>query len=679
MKNLQRRCCACILKLLLLCLLAGCAPQFAEVGVGIQKRCVDCHPEKKKEYVLKASIHKPIDEDRCEDCHYTHGLIPGPLVKKRGKELCYPCHQRDKIESGKYVHTIIEEGDRNCLPCHPAHSSDVKGLLTKDEKDLCFDCHKKEPFLARYRHKPLEKGCGDCHDSHSAQNPYLLKSSLPTLCMGCHDPSKDPKLLSSHEGMLQAERCDECHAPHSSTKIALLRDKPHPHLSDCMSCHKGLTEGFSPAKKTALIKDMCYSCHEKEKIAFAKGYQHGKGETDKCLSCHAPHASDYAGILRGKEARVCTTCHETLKKKEGLYPHSPVAKEECSGCHSPHSAPYRKMLRASKNGLCYICHKKEDFSKGYVHKPIAEGDCYSCHDPHFARTSNTLKAKERDVCARCHPREIKVFSKPESHRPVREGLCSKCHSSHFSKFTKTLLKQPKETICFSCHGDLLKKLKDERYAHPLFAKRECESCHDPHLGETTGLLLKPTTSELCLSCHRDLIKAVAKGHTVNYNDSASVHKPLIEGKCTDCHSPHSSNVVYSLQRPINNLCLSCHKDIEESSSAKGIILHKPMLENSCIKCHKGHKSPFAFLLTSKEPELCLTCHNITEEEKRMFKKNHLWREARKMFCSGCHDPHVGRDKRFLHAFSHEPFARGECEKCHPEKLELKIKGVNKRR
>ncbi|NIO36516.1 hypothetical protein GTO27_02310, partial [Candidatus Bathyarchaeota archaeon] len=69
---------------------------------------------------------------------------------------------------------------------------------------------------------------------------------------------------------------------------------------ECASCHNPTTDP-DPLNVIAPDGELCYICHEKEKIDFSTDYIHPITDKGQCLSCHSPHASDFKDVtLMGK-------------------------------------------------------------------------------------------------------------------------------------------------------------------------------------------------------------------------------------------------------------------------------------------------------------------------------------------------------------------------------------------
>jgi predicted CXXCH cytochrome family protein len=89
-----------------------------------------------------------------------------------------------------------------------------------------------------------------------------------------------------------------------------------------------------------------------------------------------------------------------------------------------------------------------------------------------------------------------------------------------------LLTKPQGKLCWDCHDDLEKQMKEAKYTHQPAADGDCNSCHSPHAVDNAALLLKPIPA-MCYECHEkaDLEKIAA-------------HKNAWETQCIQCHDPH---------------------------------------------------------------------------------------------------------------------------------------------
>lgn len=163
---------------------------------------------------------------------------------------------------------------------------------------------------------------------------------------------------------------------------------------------------------------------------------------------------------------------------------------------------------------------------------------------------------------------------PSTARPVEPTkLCmtSECHSS-FSKVP---------------------------YTHGPLAAGMCPFCHDTG-GKPDNLpsdhfeVLKGPATDKCLLCHSEIQAILGLG---------SVHTPVADGECIDCHSPHGGGDPFFLNYPprveggkrrVSTVCNTCH---EEGSPDWFDEFHATEAALDCVVCHNAHASSETFQLT----------------------------------------------------------------------------------
>jgi predicted CXXCH cytochrome family protein len=246
--------------------------------------CYTCHKSKEKDEAgeFYFSIHQPINTGDCLKCHYPHGSKYKSILKEDGKALCFTCHDNflqkggkmqkkakgglaaGKMKAGegaaiplyKTIHKPIKE--KGCTACHNPHSADDKKLLTSDPGVFfCFKCHEDftiddEGYNKKSVHEPVLKGeCVKCHDQHATDNPKLLRELPNKLCEGCHKRDKRhhklrisilKKLTPIPEDFVLVEKdsmlaCTNCHDPHSSDDVKLVRETKK---ITCKKCHSSV-------------------------------------------------------------------------------------------------------------------------------------------------------------------------------------------------------------------------------------------------------------------------------------------------------------------------------------------------------------------------------------------------------------------------------------------------------
>jgi predicted CXXCH cytochrome family protein len=152
-------------------------------------------------------------------------------------------------------------------------------------------------------------------------------------------------------------------------------------------------------------------------------------------------------------------------------------------------------------------------------------------------------------------------------------------------------------ICLTgkCHP----AVAEQEVVHGPIGSGMCPLCHDDgrdsdglpagHLGVSIG-----AATEKCLLCHEEVGILM---------DQGSVHTPVADGDCIDCHEPHGGNNPYLLKYPpkiiggvklIAATCKACHEagspDWFDEFHANEAIL-------DCVVCHNAHGSSEAFQLT----------------------------------------------------------------------------------
>ena len=155
--------------------------------------------------------------------------------------------------------------------------------------------------------------------------------------------------------------------------------------------------------------------------------------------------------------------------------------------------------------------------------------------------------------------------------------------------------------------------------------------------------------------------------------------------CAACHAlPRSVAGSADVYRSVKGICLQCHRQQEEQLAE--VSSHPPFKNGECTACHQVHR-PAArdgtppFLLKAPTGDLCLTCHAEKREQQTQAYSHAPFASGQ---CTSCHDPHGSRSPPSLkvdegqvcfvchqslaQALSlprqHVPFTTGNCGACH---------------
>ncbi len=394
-------------------------------------------------------------------------------------------------------------------------------------------------------------------------------------------------------------------------------------------------------------------------------YVHGNPSELDCKECHKLRRGTY-NFKRIVPARsTCTTgCHTDIGKSAHV--HGPVGAGVCISCHNPHGSYNPMSMARSGQDLCVVCHqaKIEEFKDSVIHAPVKEG-CISCHNPHESAMRFQLRgngASVSSLCFNCH--ESKIFTKSHRHGPVGSGDCIACHKPHAGQHKSLLIASPeKGEVCFQCHKDRQQEFTMKFVHDPV--QEDCNKCHDPHSSEARFQLHKEG-GQLCADCHE---KKSPKLYDAMKN-SKYKHQPVDQGRCTDCHRAHSSDVKSMLKKNTEELCFTCHDELADEVAGSD-FRHGPVQTGDCMACHDVHGSNNTRILSKYFPEefykeyrpenyeLCFGCHNKDIAKKKFTKTLTNFRDGEYNLhyfhvnmkkgrnCIACHDPHVSTQAKHI--------------------------------
>lgn len=298
----------------------------------------------------------------------------------------------------------------------------------------------------------------------------------------------------------------------------------HSEMSDCESCHSGVTEAASLSGRLLPTKDNCAECHDVD-------------DDENCNLCHYEDVYeplmestsdiifDHQFHLNGTEME-CVACHKGLDEveysfeAEGANPSMAV----CFECHNDQSVAVNvcESCHIATANLIPDDHLKVSFMKDHKFNATDES-CVMCHDDTFCEACHVATSQideantGTDFYAPYSPHRYTDGVKQQNLARVHDfnyrythGIdaigksmeCQTCHSV--------------ETFCIECHestgGDfaLLGILPSSHRTpgfvtigfgtgggeHAILAKRDIESCAACH--DT------PDADPVCMLCHTEL-------------------------------------------------------------------------------------------------------------------------------------------------------------------------------
>jgi predicted CXXCH cytochrome family protein len=280
-----------------------------------------------------------------------------------------------------------------------------------------------------------------------------------------------------------------------------------------------------------------------------------------------------------------------------------------------------KLSSAESDGcVTAACHPQIKVGK-MLHGPIKGKGCHVCHlkgdgpgklpkDHPFLKP--IVKSEITNSCVVCHDDEVFVNEK-FVHKVIGEKTCLACHDPHKSDLRSLFKKEAPPALCLSCHE---KQKRDYKYKHSaLTTKKTCLNCHEAHASANRQLLIT-NERDACMQCHEKDAESpdhrLIPGLGPIFRTKNFKHKPVKEGKCSECHSPHGGDERGFLIRPYSEqfhlpynedayeLCFHCHKT--EMISMRSVST-QTNFRNGNINLHFVH-------VAATRGRSCRTCHEI---------------------------------------------------------------------
>lgn len=236
---------------------------------------------------LAGSGHTHLQKEDCASCHLggknVNAQQAGMLVGSQ-EALCGRCHPNAiKVShpSGfqprnKPVDTypLDWKGDLTCSTCHDVHGSST-GLMRGDKrgKELCFSCHETD-FFRKMRDGGASLMVG--HLSRGADAGAVVLDAYSRQCMDCHSGNVDPRILTSidRNGIARHAGSRVNHPVGTNYQKAATFGGYRPRrvveqklllpdgMVSCVSCHQGYKKDHGKLVVTTAQSRLCYECHD---------------------------------------------------------------------------------------------------------------------------------------------------------------------------------------------------------------------------------------------------------------------------------------------------------------------------------------------------------------------------------------------------------------------------------
>ncbi len=266
-----------------------------------------------------------------------------------GSEACKTCHapiwsQFYRNPHYKSIASGTESPENTgCESCHGPGKAHVEARGGKStiiafsvigpEKTLnaCLRCHSQTLSRANIRrsiHTQEDVVCTNCHSIHNSKAPrFLLAKQQAELCYSCHASVKAqfsmPFKHRVNEGVAE---CTDCHNPHGA-----------------FAATWGMASRSHMVDQKEGNEEACLKCHADKRGPFV--YEHAAVRVDGCQTCHMPHGSTNAKMLKRPTIfTVCLECHNgagTFGRTDSGVTHTPNTHnmadpryQNCTTCHA---------------------------------------------------------------------------------------------------------------------------------------------------------------------------------------------------------------------------------------------------------------------------------------------------------------------------------------------------------
>jgi len=226
-------------------------------------------------------------------------------------------------------------------------------------------------------------------------------------CDMCHDDvykdfvtADHARLMAQGTNALDAG-CESCHGP-CSLHVESGGDVKPPYTftsGRAETSSYGARLAGAPARSEEVV---CYQCHGDVRAQFQLPIHHPVPEGHMtCTDCHNPHKGSIflgGGTSQLSENEMCLRCHPA-ERGPFVFEHEAM-REGCVTCHNPHGSINAKLLKVRDSNLCLRCHFQQ-VSNGRIYiggsdhtLRLQQGTCWTagCHEGvHGSQVSPSLR------------------------------------------------------------------------------------------------------------------------------------------------------------------------------------------------------------------------------------------------------------------------------------------------
>ena len=234
-----------------------------------------------------------------------------------------------------------------------------------------------------------------------------------------------------------------------------------------------------------------------------------------------------------------------------------------------------------------------------------------------------------------------------------------------------MLIKPAAELCGGCHDTADPATKEKHHGADM-AGLNCAGCHQPHGSEGKGLIANKQHAPFAAGECADLPRrrgsrdrspaprrrSAATATPIRPRPPApgeTLHKPVADGACTECHNPHAAEADSLLVLPTEG---SSARSATPTSSPTRRCGTPPSRKGTAPVATPPHRSKQPGLLISPATELCGTCHAALIDRIKAGKAHGPVAQNK---CQACHQPHQGTERGLLR----KPLAE-LCATCHAD-------------